>query len=523
MDLIGGLRAWALASPRVLVVDAPGGRALRWTVEAELDRRGWAQALSPSDADVLLVIGAPGRELTAAVDLVWRQMSRPRHRVDLLSEEDVEDCLARAARELATAAEPAEGSTPDVGAVQAESDRVAAMVHTRHEAASASVTGSDPPVHGEMDHSAHTGMDHSDMDHSTRAGMDHSDMDHSTHAGMDHSDMDHSTHAGMDHSDMDHSGHAGMGHSGSEGRDDSDMGHSAHGDMGHSAHEGMDHEGMDDPGRGDMGHAGSEGMDHEGMDHSAHEGMDHSAHEGMDHSAHEGMDHSGMGGMGGMDHSGHHMHHGGEVAGLPMAETGPDRDGLALDVLRVSLGPILPAWPTGLLLRAELQGDVLTGATLSWLDAGDHADADRGADPRRTALDHLASLLEVAGWSTAARDARRARNGLASPDPGEREAAERLAQRVAGRVRRSRALAWSLRGIGYLDGRHPGSDGDVLDRMRRWCDVASDGAASGPRVLPLDEVAAVLRGAEVAAARLIVASVEVRRSMMRVEPEVIGA
>jgi hypothetical protein len=41
----------------------------------------------------------------------------------------------------------------------------------------------------------------------------------------------------------------------------------------------------------------------------------------------------------------HHMHHGGSVAGLPMADTGPDRDGLQLDVLdRVRGGA---TWPQG--------------------------------------------------------------------------------------------------------------------------------------------------------------------------------
>ena len=463
---MGRLRAWALASPRVLVVEAPGSRPLRWTVEAELDRRGWAQALSPSDADVLLVIGTPGPELAAAVELVWRQIPRPRHRLHVLSEADVEEGLAAAPVELAAAGEQAEEDDGDAAPGGAESGRTAPMDHSGHGAMAGMA----------MDHSGHEGMDHSG--HGAMAGMA---MDHSGPEGMDHSG--HGAMAGMDHS-----GHDGMG-----------MDHSGHGAMAGMEHSG--HEGM--------------GMDHSG--HGAMAGMEHSGHEDM------GRDHSGHGAMAGMDHSGHHMHHGGEVAGLPMAETGPDRDGLALDVLRVSLGPILPAWPTGLLLRAELQGDVLTGAQLSWLDAGDHPDADRGADPRRTSLDLLASLLEVAGWSTAARDARWARDGLASPDPGERATAERRAQRVVRRVRRSRALAWSLRGVGCLADPDGDRDGDVLDRMRRWCDAVSDGAASGSRVLALDEVASVLQGAEVAAARLIVASIELQRSVVRAETEIVGA
>ena len=435
MDVIGRIRAWALASPRILVVDAPGTRALRWTVEAELDRRGWAHALSPADADVLLVLGTPGPELAAAVDLLWAQMARPRHRLDLLGEGDVGERLADAPRELAAAAEQADEAAGDAASAQARSDTSAHMDHSGH-LAKAAVTRADHSGHGAM-----------------------SDMDDSGHGAM----------AGMD-------------------------------DSGHGAMAGMD----------DSGHGAMAGMDHSG----------HAAMAGMDHPGDEGMDHSAMGG----DDAGHHMHHGGEVAGLPMAETGPDRDGLALDVLRVSFGPVLPGWPTGLLLRADLQGDVLIGAELSWLDAGDHAGADPGADPRLTALDHLASLLSVAGWPTAVRDVRRARDGLASAGSAERAAAERRVERVVRQVRRSRALAWSLRGIGRLDRPGGGTDTDVLDRMRQWCDAASaDAAASAPSGLPPDEVARTLHGAEVAAARLIVASVEIQRSVAPAQAEVVGA
>lgn len=38
-----------------------------------------------------------------------------------------------------------------------------------------------------------------------------------------------------------------------------------------------------------------------------------------------------------------HMMHSGDVAGLPMADRAPDRDGLTFDALHVTLGPVL-AW-----------------------------------------------------------------------------------------------------------------------------------------------------------------------------------
>lgn len=51
---------------------------------------------------------------------------------------------------------------------------------------------------------------------------------------------------------------------------------------------------------------------------------------------------------------------GGTPYGRPMAELGPDRDGLRLDILPVTLGPFFPGLPSGLVLAAKLSGDVMT-------------------------------------------------------------------------------------------------------------------------------------------------------------------
>ncbi|MCF6509968.1 hypothetical protein E9549_21620 [Blastococcus sp. MG754426] len=204
-----------------------------------------------------------------------------------------------------------------------------------------------------------------------------------------------------------------------------------------------------------------------------------------------------------MDHGGGHegMDHGGDVAGLPMASTGPDRDGLELDVLKVALGPVLPGWPTGLVLRANLQGDVLTSAELAWLDTDTLPAARQQPDSQRAILDRLALFLDVAGWPTAARDARRARDGMAQI--GSRDEAQRLAEAVARRVSRSRTLVWTAGGIG---GR--GSGGDTLDRVRRWCDMASGKPVENVPATSLEAVAALVEGAEIGSARLIVASLD---------------
>lgn len=214
------------------------------------------------------------------------------------------------------------------------------------------------------------------------------------------------------------------------------------------------------------------------------------------------------------------MHHGGEVAGLPMATTGPDRDGLELDVLKVSLGPVLPGWPTGLVLHAELQGDVLTGAALSWLDAESLPAAGSALDARRVALDHLARLLLVAGWPTAARDARRARDGLRSEDRAPRAAAEDLAERLARRVRRSRALAWTVAGVDCSPrGERSVSGGSVVDRLGHWCDLAGGRTGDDIGLPTLEDVADMVDGAEIGTARLVVAALGLEPVPARPAPE----
>jgi hypothetical protein len=362
MDLIARLRSWALARPRVLLVDAPGATTFRWSVEAELDRRGWRRAVSPADTDLLVVLGEPGQELAEAVDVLWGQIPEPRHRMDVPDPGDA------------------------VVALDAGRDALVRRVGS-------GADGDDRPSPASL-----LGKE---------GDADHEDMDH----GSGHEDMDH----GSGHEDMDH------------------------------------------------------GSGHEDMDHG-------SGHEDMDH--------------------------GGEVAGLPMASTGPDRDGLQLDVLKVALGPVLTGWPTGLVLRADLQGDVLTSAELAWVDAGTVPTAQQQSDSQRAALDRLARFLDVAGWSTAARDARRARDGLAAGGP-DRAEGQRLAEAVARRVSQSRTLAWTAGGIGRR-----GSGGDALDRVRRWCDMASGQPVEDLPATSLDDVAALVEGAEIGRARLIVASLD---------------
>lgn len=351
------LLPWALARPRVLVVDPPASRGLRWAVEDELDRRGWPFALSPADTDLLLVLGPLGPELSAAVELVWSQVPQPRHRHE-----------NHADAGIAAQLDAARASLLDTG------DDVPA----EHDMAGHDMAGHDMPEHDMPGH---------DMPEGDTAGHDMPD--------------------------------------------------------------------------------------------------------------------------------GHEMHHGGDVAGLPMAGTAPDRDGLELDSLQVSLGPVLPAWPTGLRLDASMQGDVLTDVELSWVEGGPSADEEHAPRPRprprALALDRLARFLVVAGWPQAARQARHARSGLTVAGPVDGQA-EQAAVRVARRVRRSRPLAWSVAGIPSLGTRGTPPDdleADTLRRVYGWCAVAAGEQQDDlPKSLTLEQVSTALDGSELGAARLVVAGLD---------------
>lgn len=390
MDLTGRLRRWTLARPRVLLVDAPGSRTLRWQVEGLLDERGWPLALSPADTDLLVVLGRPGPQLAEAIDVLWSQTPSPRHRHQIHADDDV----------------------------ATEFDRAHAALVDDHQ-------------------------DH-DEPRATPAELL----------------------ARRTPGPADHGGHAAAGH---------DMGD----DMGHDI--------------ADMGHEMA-AMGHDTSDHMSHE----------------------------MGHGGHDM---GDVAGLPMAGTAADRDGLELDSLQVSLGPVLPGWPTGLVVRGALQGDVLTDITVGWVDGPDApamsapsgtsssqtsgTDRDAGAAPDVVALDNLSRFLLVAGWPAASDAARSARTDLLSPDVHRVAGGRRDAARLARRVRGSRTLRWSVRGLGGP------SPQDVLSQVYRWCDVAAgtpgahapdrDSTAAGV------DVAGLLEGAELAAVRLVVAGLDADR------------
>ena len=239
-----------------------------------------------------------------------------------------------------------------------------------------------------------------------------------------------------------------------------------------------------------------------------------------DQHVHEHTGHGEHDAHGGHDsHSGHHDHQGGMSlpGGLAMADLGDDRDGLKLDQLHVTLGPVLPDWPAGLVVRVTLQGDVIQEASAEVLDPIRRHEEGQSVPAVVRELDGLARFLAVAGWSDAAARSRRLRDRLAV-DPGDgRVAGEALT--LLSRVQRSRVLRWSLRGVRA----GPIELAQVLEQRLTRSRAVLEGTPSGPsNTRAVDELSTLLVGAEFAAARLILAAVDLQTEPRRVEESTHG-
>ncbi|GAA2216172.1 hypothetical protein GCM10009850_116410 [Nonomuraea monospora] len=196
-----------------------------------------------------------------------------------------------------------------------------------------------------------------------------------------------------------------------------------------------------------------------------------------------------------------------------MAARGADRDGLRLDRLHVPLGPVLADWPAGLVVETVLQGDVIQEAVVRVLPPGEEGMCFWADGDAAWRLDSLGRLFGVAGWPWAAREARRLRDRLLHGGDVGREH-----ERFARRVRGSRVLRWMLRGVGRVEGDVPGwMRGDVLDRTYAWLNAVETGIAApdhaggggrGDAAVALALLPGLLTGAELAVARLIVASLD---------------
>ncbi|OEV04238.1 hypothetical protein [Streptomyces oceani] len=269
----------------------------------------------------------------------------------------------------------------------------------------------------------------------------------------------------------------------------------------HNARSGHSEHQAEDPGAGHTEHAGHHGHEqpHGPAEHGEHGDTGHTElAEQAGHTEHTGHD--------------HHAHH--HVAmplpgGLAMADVAEDRDGLALDVLNLPLGPVLPDWPAGLVLDVVLQGDVISSAEARVLDAPRATREDTAGGGVVRDLDVVARVLSVAGWPGPAARARSLRERVRAGAPREEVAGELTA--LARRVRRSRTLRLMLVGLGRTQRT------DVADLLRRhlsrieaYAGGQPTEASDEPAGLAVRDLGSRLAGAELAAARLLVAALDPR-------------
>lgn len=186
---------------------------------------------------------------------------------------------------------------------------------------------------------------------------------------------------------------------------------------------------------------------------------------------------------------------GGTPYGRPMPMTGPDRDGLELDQVRMRLGPFLPGFPAGLAMDAVLQGDVLQHVTLApnpfapalattaGAAVGELAHrpfARAATEPvpvaeleRARARHHLAWLAEFLALHALPALATRAA-ALAETEPAPRPSDVRRLGRLLGRTA---ALRLATRGVGPLPAERVGAHGGPVARASG---IAVDARAGHP-------------------------------------------
>ncbi len=93
MDVTSLLLRASAARPRVLLVTAPGGTAVRLAAEKELRSRDWPLAATPAGADLMFVAGPDLRFLRAALGRLWHDLPQPRVRVQAVTAGEVSSAL----------------------------------------------------------------------------------------------------------------------------------------------------------------------------------------------------------------------------------------------------------------------------------------------------------------------------------------------------------------------------------------------------------------------------------------------
>jgi hypothetical protein len=172
---------------------------------------------------------------------------------------------------------------------------------------------------------------------------------------------------------------------------------------------------------------------------------------------------------------------GGTPYGRPMAMTGDDRDGLALDQLRLRLGPFLDALPAGLTMEVTLQGEVVQACELH-RSPPDETTSEHGPVPSRPRqrqvhpatdlLRHLAWALHLHGLDGLG--ARAARLAVASTGTDvDRSHLSRDLAALRRRIGRT-GLLWGLRSVGPIEGR-----GDAAMRWKNRLETIAEAVETG--------------------------------------------
>lgn len=200
---------------------------------------------------------------------------------------------------------------------------------------------------------------------------------------------------------------------------------------------------------------------------------------------------------------------GGTPYGRPMAMTGGDRDGLALDQLRLRLGPFLAPLPPGVVFDVTLQGEVIQELSVELPSSSATPPPrfeelpDDTATNARLGLRWLSHLLHVHGLDALAVRAARCAADVGSGSPAPGFASLRRAIQRSGLLR-------SLRGVGFVEGLGTGED-----RVRARLDAIGTalGGASAPptnRSFAWDGLSELLAGRTLTDAVTTVLSLEDR-------------
>lgn len=180
---------------------------------------------------------------------------------------------------------------------------------------------------------------------------------------------------------------------------------------------------------------------------------------------------------------------GGTPYGRPLAGRAPDRDGLQLDQLTVTLGPWLSVIPAGPVLQVRLQGDVVQEATVQPGPLGGTAVPDvfhRALEEPTPVVDlelararhHLVWACDVLRLVGLAAESRRVLRVAMAVTPGARPDELVAARRTAAALASSRRMRHPLAGVAPLTATDAGDIGGPVGRASGCNDDArcADGA-----------------------------------------------